>query len=200
MRAVLVALLLALALFVLLGQLRNRSVTPAPTPAATPTNGRAAASAPPRATSALTEITVSELAARIARPVGRPSIVILYGAHCPISKRVFPELSTIAQRYGPQGIDFQAYSTDLDTDAQDVAPFLEMNHAPFQAVRVKEWPSGDLDRALTPLGIQVGDTWTRPLVVIRDATGHIVAQGQGVGDLTSLEEALASGALQSSPN
>ncbi|MBK8006061.1 MAG: hypothetical protein IPK12_19670 [Gemmatimonadetes bacterium] len=148
----------------------------------------------------MTQISVRELAQRIQRPMGRPSIVVLYGPRCPITQRMFPQLSSLARFYGPRGIDFQAYSTDPDEDVAEIVPFLTKHQAPFQPIHVRHWGSGGLDAALSPLGIVVGDTWTRPLVVIRDATGRIVAQGQGVGALSGLEQALANGALQGAGN
>ena len=45
---------------------------------------------------------------------------------------------------------------------------------------------------MTPLGIKIGSTWTRPLVAVRDRGGRVIAQGQAVTDLSGLKKALES--------
>ena len=194
MRILLGVVLAGLVALMVLGRVRSTLATPGG-----PASAAAAADGPVEVPG-VTQISVAELAQRIQRPMGRPSIVVLYGPRCPISQRVFPQLSSLARFYGPRGIDFQAYSTDADADAAEIIPFLAKHQAPFKPIHVRHWGSGGLDAALSPLGIVVGDTWTRPLVVIRDAGGRIVAQGQGVGDLSGLEQALANGALQAAGN
>jgi thiol-disulfide isomerase/thioredoxin len=143
---------------------------------------------------AVEQITVTTLAERIARPVGRPSMVVLYATTCPMSQAMMPQLGALVRQYRDQ-VDFQAYSTDDDEDVTWIARFLEETSTPLAAIHVKKWAPGGLNAALSPLGIRVGDTWTRPLLVIRNLSGRIVAQGQGIGDLTPLKQSLENGSL-----
>jgi hypothetical protein len=43
---------------------------------------------------------------------------------------------------------------------------------------------------MKPLGIEVGRTWTRPLVAVFDRTGRLRMQSQGQTDLRPLRAAL----------
>jgi len=132
-------------------------------------------------------ITVHDVAARIRASDGRPSIVILYGTGCPLTKRMFADFAALTRRH-PE-VQVLAYETD-EENAEYVQDFLREHGAAFPAIYVRRWPDGDLTRAMAPFGIQVGTPWTRPLVAVRDAGGRIIAQGQGVTNVAAIEQAL----------
>ncbi len=69
--------------------------------------------------------------------------------------------------------------------------FLRRHQAGFANRVVRDWTPGELARAMKPLGIQVGSTWTRPLLAILDRQGRVVHQSQGQTDLRPLHSALA---------
>lgn len=132
-------------------------------------------------------VTVDQAAARIASSSGRPSVVILYGTGCPLSIRMFPDFVAMMRRH--PGVEVIAFATDEES-ADDVPGFLQSNGAPFPPSYIRNWPPGELTRAMAPFGIQVGTPWTRPLVAVRDANGRVIAQGQGVTNIAAIEQAL----------
>jgi hypothetical protein len=135
-------------------------------------------------------IDVTQAARSISGRVGRPTVVLLYGIHCPLSQRMFPEFVAIANQYRSRGIDFIVLSTDEPDEVGNVPSFLSERKAPFEPVALKRWKSGDLTRAMAPLGIEVGSTWTRPLVAVRDSSGRVVRQSEAETDLSGLRNAL----------
>jgi hypothetical protein len=85
------------------------------------------------------------------------------------------------------------FSTDQEADIERIPEFLAEYDAPFAPVYIERWAPGEFTRAMAGVGIQAGKVWTRPLVAIRDGNGSIVAQAQGVTDLSPLSAALARG-------
>ena len=132
--------------------------------------------------------TVEQVAARVAQFRQRPSIVLLYGTTCPITRSMFAGFATLARRH-PE-IDVLAFATDAE-NANDIPAFLKQNDATFSPLYIHEWPAGALTRAMAPLGITVGTTWTLPLLVVRDAAGRVVKQGDGMTDMAAVERTLA---------
>ncbi|MGH7674039.1 MAG: TlpA family protein disulfide reductase [Gemmatimonadales bacterium] len=143
----------------------------------------------------LESIDVREAAARLATPSGRPSVVLFYATGCALSQAMFPEFASLAREYGPRGIEFLVFATDQDRpeNPQRIPRYLAAHGAPFRAVHIRPWAPGDFSRAMEPLGIRIGAGWTRLLVAIRDRNGRVLAQGQGVTDLSGLRAALARG-------
>ena len=135
---------------------------------------------------------VGQTARRIAGQRGRPSVVLLYATTCPLTRQMFPQFVAIANRYRARGVDFLVYSTDDEGQFGRVPAFLSERNAPFPAVAIKPWVPGSLDRAMKPLGIEIGEVYTRPLIAVRDSNGKVVVQGQGVTDLAPLQSALNS--------
>jgi hypothetical protein len=135
---------------------------------------------------------VAQAARRIGGQRGRPSVVLLYATTCPLSRTMFPQFVAIANRYRSRGVDFLVFSTDEGEEIGAVPAFLSARNASFPPLAIKPWPAGALSRAMTPLGIEVGATWTRPLVAVRDANGKVVLQGQAVTDLSRLPSVLDS--------
>jgi hypothetical protein len=142
--------------------------------------------------SGLKVLTVSLAARRVRDLQGTPVVMVLYSTRCPISKQLIPQLGPVAAQYRARGIAWEVYSTDDAEDFGDVAGFLARNNAPFSAVAIEPWEPGDLTRAMAPLGIEVGSTWTRPLVAVRNAAGRTVGQAEAVSDVAALKRAIES--------
>ena len=68
---------------------------------------------------------------------------------------------------------------------------LREDSAPFPAVQIYRWRPGLLDGTMAPLGIQVGTTWSNPLVAVLDADGEVLWQSQGVTDWAEVEAVAA---------
>ena len=132
-------------------------------------------------------VTVEQAATRIAATRGRPSVVLLYGTRCRTTCRVLVDFAAMARRH-PE-VDILAFSIN-EADADELPVFLWHHDANFAPIFLRDWPSGALDRAMAPLGIEVGKTWRPHLVAVRDAEGRVVAQGQGVQDVARFERAL----------
>ena len=137
-------------------------------------------------------IDVNQAARRISSRVGRPTVVLLYSTTCPLSRQMFPEFVAITNQYRARGIDFIVLSTDDEEQFGDVAPFLSRHKLSMEPVAIKPWASGNLIRALAPLGIEIGSTWTRPLVAVRDASGRVVRKTEATTDLSGLRGTLDS--------
>lgn len=141
---------------------------------------------------ALQVITVSQAAQRVRELEGnKPVVMVLYSTRCPISRRLMPKLGPLAAEAGARGISWQVYSTDDPRDFGDVQAFLEKNGAPFAPVAIEPWEAGDLIRAMAPLGIKIGATWTRPLVAVRNSAGRTVAKDEAVDDIAWLRRSIA---------
>ncbi len=132
-------------------------------------------------------LTVQQAAARIASTAGRPSIVLLYGTQCPLTRRMFSDFVALARRH-PE-VDVLAFATDEDL-AEEVPAFLQSHGASFPPVYLRQWQPGALTQAMASLGIDAGATWVRPLVAVRDASGRVIGQAQGVTDLAGVEQTL----------
>ncbi len=135
-------------------------------------------------------IDVAQAVKRISGQRGRTSVVLLYATTCPLSQQMFAEFVSIANRYRSRGVDFLVFSTDDEDEIGAVPAFLSACNASFPPVAIKPWPEGTFGRAMTPLGIEIRGTWTRPLIAVLDAKGKVVIQGQGVTDLSRLPLAL----------
>ena len=142
--------------------------------------------------SGLKVITVSQAARRVRELEGAPVVMVLYSTRCPISQQLIPQLGAVAAQYRARGIAWELYSTDEPEDFRDVQGFLAKNNAPFSAVAIEPWESGDLTRAMAPLGIDVRSTWTRPLVAVRNAAGRTVGQAEAVSDVSGLKRTIES--------
>lgn len=138
----------------------------------------------------LDAVDVADVARRIGQRTGRPSVVMLYATNCPLSRQMFPDFVALAKDYQRRGIDFLVFSTDEANNAHRVPNFLSKHGASFAPVFVRPWASGSLARALSPLGIRVGSTWTMPLVAVLDRNNRVITQGQGVTDLSGVRAAL----------
>jgi uncharacterized protein len=137
-------------------------------------------------------LTVRQAAERIQGTRGRPAVVLLYGTRNEQTLSQFPEIVRIARACGERGIAFLAFHTDPVPQAVERLPSLLRKHtAPFPAVQIYRWRPGLLDGTMAPLGIEVGTTWSNPLVAVLDAQGAVRWQSQGVTDWAAVEAVAA---------
>lgn len=128
-------------------------------------------------------LTVRQAAERIEAAKGQPTIVLLYDVWSEERMSRFPEMVKTARNAGDLGMAFLAFNTDLQPRNIERLPGLLSEHgATFSAVHLYPWRSGLLDGTFKPLGIEVGSTWTPPLVAVLDREGQVVWQAQGVTD------------------
>jgi hypothetical protein len=134
-----------------------------------------------------------DAAAYVGQATGRPAVIVFYATSCPRSQAMFPSLVALANQYQSAGVDFLVFSTDDEADRERIPGFLAKHGAPFAPVYIERWAPGEFTQALAGVGIQAGKVWTRPLVAVRDGNGSIVAQAQGVTDVSPLSAALSRG-------
>jgi hypothetical protein len=125
--------------------------------------------------------------ASIGEATGRPTLIVLYGPRCPLSRRLFPQVVKLAEH----GVDVQAYSVDDGPDAMLVGGFMNEFHAHFPAQRILPWQPGQLSSRMGELGVSVGSPWVKPLVLVRNNSGSIIYQDMGVTDIEPAAQALA---------
>lgn len=132
-----------------------------------------------------------DAAAYAGQATGRPAVIVFYATSCPRSQAMFPSLVALANQYQSAGVDFLVFSTDEEADKERIPEFLAKYGAPFAPVYVERWAPGEFTQAMAGVGIHAGKVWTRPLVAVRDGNGTIVAQAQGVTDVSPLSAALS---------
>jgi hypothetical protein len=101
---------------------------------------------------------------------------------------MFSDFVALARRH-PE-VDVLAFATDEEL-AGEVPDFLQSHGASFAPVYIREWEKGAFTQAMAPLGINAGAEWVRPLVAVRDASGRVIAQAQGVTDVAGVEQTLS---------
>ncbi len=136
-------------------------------------------------------VDVYRMVGEIRAEEGHPVVVLLYGSECPLSKAMFPGFVRAAREYGPRGVKFLVFNTDGAQYGEYAGEFLRRHQAGFANMVVRDWAPGELDRAMKPLGIRVGSTWTRPLLAVLDREGRVIHQSQGQTDLRPLHSTLA---------
>jgi hypothetical protein len=99
---------------------------------------------------------------------------------------MFPQLIALHKEFAGNGVDFKMFSVDDEERVAEVPPFLAIYQAPFAAVRVQPWQSGQLSANLSRLGLNVGMQWNLPLIAWIDRRGEVLWQAQGPDDLAEL--------------
>jgi len=135
-------------------------------------------------------LTVGQMATRVRR-LQAPTILVLYGTECPLSQKLMPGLEQITRRHRAAGLQVHAINDDPDEAGYDIPGFMHAANASFPALRLRRWRSGELANALRSAGSTVipgGGTYTRPVVVVWDQYGTVVAQAQGMPDAQALEQ------------
>ena len=134
-------------------------------------------------------LTAQAMAARV-QPGSAPTVLVLYGTNCPLSRRLMPGLQHIAVQYQSAGLKVLAYNVDDDEPFYDVPAFLAATGASFPPARVLRQP-GELSAALTSLGshaIPAGQKFTMPVVVVWGRRGTVLDEAQGMADASALEQ------------
>lgn len=135
-------------------------------------------------------LTVRAMAARV-QPGTAPTVLVLYGTNCPLSRRLMPGLQQIATQYQGAGLRVLAFNVDDDDPFYDVPAFLAATGAGFPPARVSAWQAGELSAVLNSLGSKVipsGQKFTMPIVVVWSRRGSVLAEAQGMADASALEQ------------
>jgi hypothetical protein len=121
---------------------------------------------------------------------GRPTVVLLYATTCPLSRAMFPEFAEFSRRAQDAGAQVLAFSTDELVDAHKVPAFLTLHGDQVAPYWIRPWAKGELNAAFAGTGILVGTPWTRPLLAVRAADGHILYETQGSQEVAAAEASL----------
>jgi hypothetical protein len=192
MQRILIAVIVALVVLVGVQRLRRNPAPATPaaaTPAAaTPESPGAGAVSPP-----VELLTANQLTALVRR-YPSPTVLVLYGTTSALSRNLMSGLEQVASRHRSDGLLIHAVNVDPDSAAYDIPIFMHTTAASFPAVRLVEPGPVELGRALESAGSDVikGDSaYTLPVVVVWDAAGTVVAQGQGMADAGELERVVS---------
>lgn len=129
-------------------------------------------------------------AAAIVADSKKPTVVLLYATLCPITNQMFGDFSAFAKRAEAAGAEVLAFSTDAASDTRLIRPFLAHYGSTVRPRWIEKWRPGQLDAAFRPLGIHIGQTYTRPLLAVKAADGRILYQAQAARDVAAAERAL----------
>jgi thiol-disulfide isomerase/thioredoxin len=146
------------------------------------------AAVPEVAAQRVEQISLDQAADRV-RGSTRPTVVVFYKTTCPISRAMFPTLVSLARDHG-NSTRFLVFSVDDPANVGTIPTYLAAADAPFAALHVREWPSGAFIRTMKTFGVEVGTTWTTPLVMVRDGRGQTITSGEGVGNVSALARVL----------
>lgn len=156
--------------------------------------GSTATDAPTPRDSRLTYVEVADLPAAISPGGGSPVVLVLYGAHCPLSRQLVTGLARLEAQYRRDGVRVLALNVDDDSELRDVPAFLRETGAGFPPARLATWPSGALSKALMAIGssvIQPHQTFTLPVVAIWNGEGRMVAESQAMPDAGAVGRVIA---------
>ena len=121
---------------------------------------------------------------------GSANVLVLYSSKCGLCQQVMPELSAMGRDLQGRGIEWTVYSVDALEDQPGLPDYLAQSRAPFAAAALRPWPSGALTRAFASQGVNIPEPWTRPFIAVRDRSGRIVFQSDGVGQLSQVRSAV----------
>ena len=120
---------------------------------------------------------------------GSVTVLVLYSSQCPLCRQVMPELSAMA-RDTEGRVQWKAFSVDNLEDQPGLPEYLAQTRAPFAAVALRPWPAGNLARAFSSQGVTLSDSFSRPFIAVRDRTGKITFQADGLGQLSGVRAAI----------
>ena len=134
------------------------------------------------------QISLDQAAARV-RGSSQPTVVVFYKTTCPISRAMFPTLVSLAREHG-NSTRFLVFSVDASENVGAIPTYLAAAGAPFDALHIREWPRGAFIQTMSTFGVEVGTTWTTPLVMVRDGRGQTIASAEGIPDVSALGRVL----------
>ena len=194
MQRVLLAVIVILVALVGIQRLRRTTFAEHGDTATTHPAATAGARAVSAEAAAIERLTPNQLTALVRR-YPSPTVLVLYGTNCPLSRELMPGLEQIASRHKGDGVLIHAVNVDPDSADYDIAAFLRSTGATFPAIRVSDHRASALASALGSAGSEVipaGDTtYTMPIVVVWDRSGAVVAQAQGMASSDELERVVS---------
>lgn len=122
-------------------------------------------------------ITAQDAADIVRRDAGLVRLVLIYSATCPASRLMFPEFLRLADDVHAWGVSTSAFS--VDPDAAITERYLRGRSTPFRPYQIRRGVPGDIDRALTPVGLEIGASFGTPLIAVIDGDGRVVGQWEG---------------------
>lgn len=136
------------------------------------------------------ELTVNQAADTIQGQQGKVRVVLLYGAFCPASRKMFPQFVAHAETWREKNVQVLAFSTDKHEGLW--RRYLGSSSVPFERMRILPWPEGQLDAAFRPTGIDIGAEFGTPLIAVIDRDGRVIGQQEGIDGVDRAEEWLRS--------
>jgi thiol-disulfide isomerase/thioredoxin len=142
----------------------------------------------------ISSIKVDKVPEIISGERGRPAVVILFSSSCPLSRNFWPQFLEFNKNNRGKNISFLGFSTDRDLN--NATDFVSGSDVSFPCYWVEPYVRGTLAASIRSLGIQVGNTFTLPLVLVQDSNGHIIGAWQGLQEISPVVNALkAMGAI-----
>lgn len=136
----------------------------------------------------LRELTVTEARDLIIEQQGRVRVVMIYAARCSRSRELFNDFIEASESWDRAGVSVLALATDRKRSR--LMDFLEGRKFPFAPIRLRPWKSGDLDRAMSRVGIEIGRRFSLPLLAVIDRAGTVVYRAEGVSGLGGVKSAV----------
>ena len=141
------------------------------------------------ATGGVTLMDVDGAARSFGDSKGSVTVLVLYASTCPLCRQVMPELSAIA-RDTEGRVQWKVFSVDALEDQPGLPDYLAQTRAPFSAAALRPWASGNLTRAFSGQGVNISDSFSRPFIAVRDRTGKVTFQGDGLGQVSGVRAAI----------
>ena len=119
---------------------------------------------------------------------GRPALVLFFSTESQKSRDLFPPLVKLSQSPAMDKMQVLAFATDQDPSAVDT--FLRVNQASFDAPLLQPTKPGELNAALSEVGIKVGKQLDLPFVAVVGPGGEVLGQWPGLSELSPVEAVL----------
>jgi hypothetical protein len=131
-------------------------------------------------------LTPEEAAERIKK--GRPALVLFFSTESQKSRDLFPQFVQLTQSPAADRVQVLTFATDQDASAVDT--FLRVHQASFDAPLLQPSKPGELNAAMSEIGIKVGKQLDLPFVAVVAPGGEVLGQWPGISDLTPVESVL----------
>jgi hypothetical protein len=131
-------------------------------------------------------MTPEEAAERIKK--GRPALVLFFSTESAKSRDLFPQFVKLTQSPAVDKVQVLAFTTDQDPSAVDT--FLRVHQASFDAPLLQPSKPGELNAAMSEIGIKIGKQLDLPFVAVVAPGGEVLGQWPGIGDLAPVESVL----------
>jgi len=145
----------------------------------------------------LSATSVDQLPGIIADARGKSTVVMIFSSGCPLSRNLWPKLLELAKKEQNNNVAFPVFSVDKSQDK--AVDFVSNYTTPFSCYWVAPWEPGRLDASMGPIGIRIGQTLRLPLVAVINPEGQVIAQWQGLQDISQVAKALGSAETSTAP-